>query len=93
MLENYLRQIQDIMNEVSELQDSIDVTAEHIKMTLDTYDTACNSFKLTTQIRTKKKKKKNRQRNKIMRMSLLLTISTFSTATGGVGMLHPFAVF
>ena len=44
MLENYLRQIQDIMNEVSELQDSIDVTAEHIKMTLDTYDTACNSF-------------------------------------------------
>jgi len=36
MLENYLRQIQDIMNEVSELQDSIDVTAEHIKMTLDT---------------------------------------------------------
>ena len=44
-------------------------------------------------IREKTKKQYNRQRNKIMRMSLLLTIGTFSTATGGVGMLTPLLFF
>jgi len=36
MFENYLAQIEDIGNEVSELQNSIDVTQEHVKISLDT---------------------------------------------------------